>query len=77
MTSDVDFFTTIPRLGRKNAQKIIIELKSKLGSTKELDLSDDADGETKQLLDALLSMGFARNEIVSAIKKTGQHRCHA
>src|SRR3989339_1436249 len=25
--SDVDFFTTIPRLGKKNAQKIIIELK--------------------------------------------------
>ena len=69
MTSDVDFFTTIPRLGRKNAQKIIIELKSKLGSTKELDLSDDSEGETKQLLDALLSMGFARNEIIGAIKK--------
>jgi len=69
MTSDVDFFTTIPRLGKKNAQKIIIELKSKLGSTKELDLSDDAEGETKQLLDALLSMGFARSEIIGAIKK--------
>lgn len=69
MTSDVDFFTTIPRLGRKNAQKIIIELKSKLGSTKDLDLSDESEGETKQLLDALLSMGFARSEIIGAIKK--------
>lgn len=69
MTSDVDFFTTIPRLGRKNAQKIIIELKSKLGSTKDLDLSDESEGETKQLLDALLSMGFARSEIIGAMKK--------
>src|SRR3989344_2000206 len=68
-TSDVEFFTTIPRLGRKNAQKIIIELKSKLGSTKELDLAGDADGETKQLLEALVGMGFARSEVISAIKK--------
>lgn len=69
MTSDVNFFTTIPRLGRKNAQKIIIDLKSKLGSIKDLDLTDDSEGETKQLLDALLSMGFARSEIISVIKK--------
>src|SRR3990167_8590659 len=27
--SDVGFFTSVPRLGRKNAQKIIIDLKSK------------------------------------------------
>ena len=68
-TSDVEFFTTIPRLGRKNGQKIIIELKSKLGSTMELDLTGDFDGETKQLLDALLGMGFARAEAFAAIKK--------
>ena len=70
-TSDVDFFTSIPRLGKKNAQKIIIELKSKIGSTKDLDLAGDASGETKELLDALLSMGFKRDEAFSAIKKLG------
>lgn len=69
MNSDVDFFTTIPRLGHKNAQKIIIELKSKLGSTKDLDLSEESGGETKQLLEALLSMGFARGEIIGIIRK--------
>ncbi len=68
-TSDVEFFTTIPRLGRKNAQKIIIELKSKLGSTKELDIAGDSDGETKQLVDALSSMGFAKQEVYAVIKK--------
>ncbi len=72
--SDVDFFTTIPRLGRKNAQKIIIELKSKLGSTKELDLTGDTDGETKQLLDALTGMGFARSEIVEVVRKLDSNK---
>jgi Holliday junction DNA helicase RuvA len=67
--SDVDFFTTIPRVGRKNAQKIIIELKSKLGSVRELDLSRELSGETKQILNALLSMGFRREEAIGAIRK--------
>ncbi len=70
-SGDVDFFTTIPRLGKKNAQKIIIELKNKLGSIGDLDLRDMDNGETKQMLDALLSMGFARIEAVDAIKKLG------
>jgi holliday junction DNA helicase RuvA len=66
-SSDVDFFTTIPRLGKKNAQKIIIELKSKLGSTTELDLTDNGTSETKELLEGLLSMGFAKSEILGAM----------
>lgn len=68
-TADVSFFTTIPRLGKKNAQKIIIELKSKLGSIEELDLTADEQGETKDLLEALESMGFAKKEALSAIKQ--------
>lgn len=67
MSSDVDFFTTIPRLGKKNAQKIIIELKSKFAGGSDLDFSSDS-GETKELTDALVSMGFQKKEIVSAIK---------
>lgn len=59
---DVEFFTTIPRLGTKNAQKIIIELKGKL------DLTENS-GDTKQVADALSGMGFERHEIREAIKK--------
>ncbi len=69
ISSDVDFFTTIPRLGKKNAQKIIIELKSKIGSTKELDLREEGDSETKAILDALIGMGFGKSEAVYAIRK--------
>jgi len=65
--SDVDFFTTIPRLGTKNAQKIIIELKSKLGGG-VLNLEGES-GETKQVIDALAGMGFDRHEIREAMKK--------
>lgn len=67
--SDVDFFTGIPRLGKKNAQKIIIELKPKIGSTKDLDLTGNESSETSELIDVLGSMGFVRTEILSVIKK--------
>ncbi|MBI4066086.1 Holliday junction branch migration protein RuvA [Candidatus Gottesmanbacteria bacterium] len=68
-TADVSFFTTIPRLGKKNAQKIIIELKTKLGSIEELDLTADERGETKDILEALESMGFANKEALTAMKQ--------
>lgn len=66
--SDVDFFTTIPRLGKKNAQKVIIELKSKIGSFRDLDLKDES-GEGSDLVNALVSMGFARKEVHAVIPK--------
>lgn len=66
--ADVDFFTGIPRLGRKNAQKIIIELKSKLGSLKELDLTDDS-SSSKDVINALIGLGFSRSEAREALNQ--------
>ena len=65
---DVDFFTTVPRLGRKNAQKIIIELKSKLGGLKDLDLTCDT-SETKDAITALIGLGFSRSEAREALNQ--------
>ncbi len=67
-SSDVTFFTTIPRVGKKNAQKIIIELKTKLGSIADLNLAENLGDETKDVLDALTGMGFGRSEVLEAIK---------
>lgn len=64
---DVSFFTNIPRLGTKNAQKIIIELRPKLGSLGKLDLTAES-GETKEIIDALKSFGFSTGEAKEAFK---------
>lgn len=69
ISSDVEFFTAVPRLGKKNAQKIIIDLKSKLGSSAELDLSGEENQDAKQIIAALISMGFDRKEVSEIIKK--------
>ncbi len=66
--ANVDFFTTIPRLGRKGAQKIIIELKNKLGGTIEPDLGEE-DGGNEEILDALMAMGYSRQEAVKAASR--------
>lgn len=61
--ADVNFFTGIPRLGKKNAQKIIIELKNKLGSPNDVLLKDSSNSESQMIIEALQQMGFSKKEI--------------
>ncbi len=61
--ADVSFFSGVPRLGTKNAQKIIIELKNKVGGA-ELDLSRP--GLDRDLVSALKTFGFSGKEINDA-----------
>jgi Holliday junction DNA helicase RuvA len=68
ITGDVDFFTGVPRLGKKNAQKIIIELKSKLGSIEDLDLSKIDSKENSEVVAALKNFGFSSREALEALK---------
>lgn len=67
LSSDTSFFSRVPRLGLKNAQKIIIELKSKLGGDGLVDLSNHE--EEKELSNALKNFGFKTEEIMNALKK--------
>lgn len=67
IAADVSFFTTIPRIGKKNAQKIIIELKSKLGSLTELELQEIG-GDTKEIIEALQTMGFSVKEALASVR---------
>ena len=59
--ADLKFFGSIPRVGKKLAQKIIIDLKSKLGSLKELDLKP-LDSKQADVVAALTSLGFGETE---------------
>lgn len=65
--ADTDFFTTVPRLGHKNAQKIIIELKNKLGGLKDLDLSSENE-ENIGAIEALCSLGYTKQEAMQSIQ---------
>ena len=54
---NVDFFQSVSGIGKKTAQRVIIDLKSKVGSVAELDLSEPEIG-SDDVFDALVTMGF-------------------
>lgn len=64
---DVSFFTSVPRLGKKNGQKIIIELKNKLGGVEDLDLTDSQTSQEKDAISALESVGLTLREAEQAV----------
>ena len=67
INADTSFFSRVPRLGTKNAQKIIIELKNKVGGG-ELNLSDGAGASKSEISAALKSFGFSSSEINDAVR---------
>ncbi len=68
--ADTDFFGKIKGIGKKTAQRIIVDLKSKIGGLGELDLKDDllplADDD---LVAALKKLGFDQKEIYKVMVK--------
>lgn len=58
--ADVSFFQGVSRVGKKSAQKIIIELKGKLGG-EELTLQEP-EGKAKEIVEALVSLGFSESQ---------------
>lgn len=66
--ADIKFFSKVPRVGKKSAQKIIIELKSKLGGLTELDLTPLSSFES-DVVAALESLGFSSEDAQETVKR--------
>jgi len=72
VNGDVAFFTSVPRLGKKNSQKLIIELKSKLGSKEDFDINTEVGMEADEVVIALKGFGFSAIEAYSALRSFDQ-----
>jgi holliday junction DNA helicase RuvA len=64
--ADVEFFTSIPRIGKKVAQKIIIELGTKIGEVKALQI-DPQNRAFLDIKDSLISLGFNPHSVTSVL----------
>ena len=67
-TGDAKTIATAPGVGKKVAEKIIVELKSKVGGA-AFDLGPDAGTALADLLAALESLGYRRMDVVEMAQK--------
>ncbi len=72
MTGDEKALTAAPGVGKKMAQRVLLELKDKLGTQTELDFSMPQtavpEGNTALAMAALAELGYSQSEIGTAMK---------
>src|SRR3989338_4242391 len=64
-TGDISYLTKISGIGKKTAEKIVIELRDKVGKEKE---GSSLQGEL-DAMEALKSLGYSQNEVRETLKK--------
>ena len=67
--ADTSFFERIKGVGKKTAQRIIVDLKSKIGGLGELNLREELPLLDDDVVLSLRQLGFERREIENVIKK--------
>lgn len=67
--ADVDFFGKIKGIGKKTAQRIIVDLKSRVGGFGELNLKDNLPLLDDDLSLSLRQLGFGSREIEGVLAK--------
>ncbi len=74
---NMGILTKLPGIGKKTAERVILELKDKIGIVTEDDLNEDyisvislSTGDViEEALQALLALGYNQNEIMPVLKK--------
>lgn len=66
-TEDTSYLTKVSGIGKKNAEKIVLELRDKLDVT-TVDMGANMRGES-DVAEALLSLGYSDREVRDVVKK--------
>lgn len=65
---NVAFLSKVPGIGKKTAERLIVELKSKVVPKDLVSLSTDLENQFEEVIEALGSLGYQRGEIVKILK---------
>ena len=68
-TGDTSYLTKVSGIGKKNAQKIILELKDKIGNLISTEQTNVGLHEDIDVIEALISLGYKEREAREAIQK--------
>lgn len=71
-TGDTSYLTKISGIGRKTAEKIVLELRDKISDKVKNIESGTSLQEELDVLEALKSLGYSQNEARGALKKVPQ-----
>jgi len=66
---DVAYLTKVSGMGKKTAERLIVELKSKLGAVKDLSLGEEFSSEVGDVLEGLISLGYSTTQAREAVKR--------
>lgn len=69
VTGDTGLISTIPGIGKKSAERIIVELKDKFGQIASAAGDASATGNTEDIVSALTNLGYSRNDCQKAVNK--------
>jgi Holliday junction DNA helicase RuvA len=63
--------TRVPGIGKKTAERLMLELKGKLGPELALSGKPAADDSSADVMHALLALGYSEREVATAVKQIG------
>lgn len=65
---DVGRLVAIPGVGRKTAERIVVELRDKIGQARDARLAGGDSGLVDQAVSALVNLGYRKNEAERAVR---------
>lgn len=69
---NASYLSKIPGIGKKTAERIILELKNKISPELNKSLPNTIDQQFEEVISALSSLGYQRGEILKVLKDTPQ-----
>lgn len=65
---DLDYLTRVSGIGKKTAERMVVELKNKVASLADFDTMED-ENVNEDVLDGLLALGYSRFEVREIVKQ--------
>ena len=72
-TQDVNSLTKIPGIGKKTAERLILELKDKFSDTEFATSKNQGSSELSDIQNALLALGYNQKDILTVTKDLGEN----